>query len=251
MQRKLRVIFGIESEIQLPTTEPQTMQREFNGHAPGSLVILFAGSITYAVEDSLTLLAELVCSGIFKQPGMPEVSLHVYTKISDNLRWCAQWSHPDLLIKDWLPQSELRIALARADILFLPYSFLESSRHAVQTAFPSKTADYLATGKPVLVFGPSYSSLVCYATEQGFGEVVTEFNAQALAAAIRTLALSPSYRTALGMRALQTFSSHHDIHEQRRKFLTTVESVSRRAPSSNWNNRHQTDTRDRHPLSMK
>ena len=46
----------------------------------------------------------------------------------------------------------------------------------METAFPSKIADYLAAGKPILVFGPRYSSLVRYASEQGFAEIVDEFS---------------------------------------------------------------------------
>jgi hypothetical protein len=53
-----------------------------------------------------------------------------------------------------MPQSELPRILSSADILFLPYSFSQIARKAIETAFPSKIADYLAAGRPILVFGP-------------------------------------------------------------------------------------------------
>jgi glycosyltransferase involved in cell wall biosynthesis len=132
------------------------------------------------------------------------------------------WNHPAIVAKGWVSQSELARELSSADILFLPYSFSKISRDAVETAFPSKTADYLAGGKPILVFGPKNSSLVRYASDQGFAEIVYEFNGAALARGIRKIASSPSYGKRLADRALEVFSSNHDIKCQRNKFYLTL-----------------------------
>jgi hypothetical protein len=113
--------------------------------------------------------------------------------------------------------------LASGDILFLPFSFLESSRHAVETAFPSKTADYVASGKPILVFGPKYSSLVRYAREVGFAEVVDEFNPAALAHGIQRIALSPAHQNNLAARSLEVFSRNHDIERQQIQLQVLLE----------------------------
>jgi hypothetical protein len=95
----------------------------------------------------------------------------------------------------------------------------------VETAFPSKTADYLAAGKPVLVFGPKYSSLVRYASEQGFAEIVDEFSAAALARGIHKIVFSPHYGEELAARALEVFSANHDISRQQHKFYLTLERI--------------------------
>jgi glycosyltransferase involved in cell wall biosynthesis len=135
------------------------------------------------------------------------------------------WDRIDIVCRGWVTQSELPSVLSSADILFLPYSFLESSREAVETAFPSKTADYLAAGKPVLVFGPKYSSLVRYASEQGFAEIVDEFSAAALARGIQKIVFSPHYGEELAARALEVFSANHDISRQQHKFYLTLERI--------------------------
>ena len=233
MQRFLLAEFGVESELQWPATEahPPSHQR-ICASTHNSVAILFAGGISYAVEDSLELLAQIICSGKLKECGFSEVKLHLYTKLSDSQRRNPSWNHPDVLVRNWVPQSELPRVLATADILFLPYSFLESSRHAVETAFPSKTADYLAAGKPVLVFGPSYSSLVRYASEQHFAEVVREFSADALVNAIRKIMFTPGYRDTLARRALELFYRDHDIDRQRREFRGLVHVITRHALSA-------------------
>jgi glycosyltransferase involved in cell wall biosynthesis len=123
-------------------------------------------------------------------------------------------------------QGQLRKALQEADILFLPYSFLSGSRHSVETAFPSKMADYLAAGKPILIFAPASSTLARYAAEERFAELVTECDLPILAAAVRKLTLSPPRRRMLAERALAAFRRNHDIGRQRRRFYQLVWKMS-------------------------
>jgi glycosyltransferase involved in cell wall biosynthesis len=225
MRRLLQVEFGAESEVQWPATERHPRRAQFAAAAGKETVILFAGGIGYAVEDSLRLLIEIITSSRLKRDGI-SVKLHLYSRLSDDQRG-AFGNHPDVVVKNWVMQSEMPGVLAGADILFLPYSFLESSRHAVETAFPSKTADYLAAGKPVLVFGPPYSTVVDYALEEGFAEVVTECSADALIRAIERVLLAPGHGAALRAKALEVFFRNHDIDRQRAQFRLLLQSLTR------------------------
>jgi glycosyltransferase involved in cell wall biosynthesis len=90
-----------------------------------------------------------------------------------------------------------------ADALFVPMSFATEDRANMEMAFPSKLADYTATGVPLLIYGPSYCSAVAWARENpGVAEVVE--SEPDLAAAIARLACDPDHRVALGKRALDT-----------------------------------------------
>jgi hypothetical protein len=109
----------------------------------------------------------------------------------------------------------------------LPYSFSAEAREAVETAFPSKTADYLAAGKPILVLGPAYSTLVRYASQEGFATIVDEFNEEALARSIQQIVASPAYREQLVTKALSVFSANHDIRQQRSRFYATLDTIAR------------------------
>jgi hypothetical protein len=95
----------------------------------------------------------------------------------------------------------------------------------VETAFPSKIADYLAAGKPILVLGPKYSSLVRYAREQGFAEIVEEFSSSTLARTIRKIAVSPVDRETLAAKGAEVLLANHDIGAQRRRFYRVLEQV--------------------------
>jgi glycosyltransferase involved in cell wall biosynthesis len=225
MQRLVSRECGAVSEIQLPSTA--AAPREVQIPHEGGPIILFAGLIGYTVRDSLNLLADLIKTRQLEKHGICGAKLHLCTTLTEADIRTFGWDHEDIVSRGWIPQSEIASVLASADILFLPYSFLDGSRDAVETAFPSKTADYLAAGKPILVFGPKYSSLVRYASEQGFAEIVDEFSPDALVQGICKIAGSSPYREQLAARALEVFSANHNMKRQQQKFYLTLEDIRR------------------------
>ena len=111
------------------------------------------------------------------------------------------------------PNTEICGLLAAADLLnrlraethalFVPMSFANADRANMEMAFPSKLADYTATGIPLLIYGPNYCSAVAWAGENpGVAEVV-EVEPD-LPTAIARLANNPDHRLSLGKRALDT-----------------------------------------------
>lgn len=229
MQRLVFDECGMRSEIQLPSTTvppPQPSRDTPLDGRPGP-VILFAGSVGHPVRDCLDLLVELIGRGNLNEHGLGKVNLHLCTPLTGAEIQKFGWNHPGIVNRGWVSQSELLRVLASADVLFLPYSFLPRARKDVETAFPSKIADYLASGTPILVFGPKYSSLVRYAREQGFAEVVDEFSQTVLASTIKKMTLSRVDRQRLAARARIVLCTNHDIERQRRQFYLTIEQLHR------------------------
>ena len=88
-----------------------------------------------------------------------------------------------------------------ADALFVPMSFSDADRANMEMAFPSKLADYTATGLPLLIYGPEYCSAVAWArANPGVAQIVHDESE--LRNAIEFLASRPEERAALGQRAL-------------------------------------------------
>lgn len=103
-----------------------------------------------------------------------------------------------------------------ASALFVPMSFDASDRSNMEMAFPSKLADYTATGVPLLIYGPSYCSAVAWARENAGIAEVAESQTD-LANAITNLANNPEHRIALGKRALGTgreYFSHARVQQR-------------------------------------
>jgi len=61
-----------------------------------------------------------------------------------------------------------------ADVLFVPMSFAQQDSANMRLCFPSKLTDYTAAGLPLLIYGPEYSSAVCWARDNpGVAEVIS------------------------------------------------------------------------------
>jgi hypothetical protein len=103
----------------------------------------------------------------------------------------------------------------------VPMSFEESDRANMQMAFPSKLADYTATGLPLLIYGPAYCSAVAWARENpGVAEVV-EAEAQ-LASAVARLATDPTRRIAVGTHALNAGRKYFSHDRTQRTFYAAL-----------------------------
>ena len=75
----------------------------------------------------------------------------------------------------------VKAAKDNADILYLPRTFLTYHSNLMKkTCLPSKIADYLAAGTPILVFAPEDSCLSAYAKKHGIALILNELNSSKL-----------------------------------------------------------------------
>ena len=115
-----------------------------------------------------------------------------------------------------LPSTELLTTLRNeADALFVPMSFDPADRSNMEMAFPSKLADYTATGLPLLIYGPTYCSAITWARENPDVAMIVGSEPD-LTNAIAILANNPDTRLKLGRRALQAGREYfsHDCGQQ-------------------------------------
>jgi len=172
----------------------------------GDLTIAFAGTINS--EGYVRALKDL-SQVLSKMNGR----LLLFGPISQQQAKQNGLDDPHVVLGGFLsPNDLIRRLRDEVDVLFVPMSFSKSERSNMEMAFPSKLADYTATGLPLLIYAPPYCSAVRWADDNpGVAEVIAIEDQVLLAAAIERLA-SAKTRTALGQRALevgQTFFSHH------------------------------------------
>ncbi len=114
---------------------------------------------------------------------------------------------------------EIPAILRRADILYLPYSFEATERHFVSTSFPTKVAEYLAAGIPILVHAPPYASITRDAREYGWGLIVDTPDIAELRKAVDRLVRDQELRALLVRNAKCALAELHDSRRRVPEFL--------------------------------
>ncbi len=189
---------------EVPTFQGPPVRSSASGH---SVRIAYAGSVyqgPYAHAIAACARAvEPLCGQMIVYTRSDPSTLIAWGITANNVR-----------IRSLLPARELVLALREeADILLVPMSFAPGDRGNVEVAFPSKLADYTASGLAILVWGPPYCSAVRWARENpGVAAVVDSPSTEALHSIVAYLASHPEYRQDLGRAALDYGESHfsHD-----------------------------------------
>jgi glycosyltransferase involved in cell wall biosynthesis len=102
-------------------------------------------------------------------------------------------------------REELLCRLAEADVLILPHGFTGSmSPEEYQTIFPTKTIEYLMSGRPILAHSPPGCFLTRFLRENECALVVDRPDVDALCEALEQLRSDFSLRSRLAANALRT-----------------------------------------------
>lgn len=225
MRDLLHSEFGVRAEFELPGTDPiEAEQRDVEAATgDGTLDIVYAGTLTGAMYDSLSVLLRLVTSDRLRDLGVAEWVLHLYTPTPPEELFA---SSPHIRFHGWVAPAQLRKDMTKASVLFLPLSFRADQRAITETSFPSKTADYLAAKTPILVCAPAMCALTQYAREYGFAEVVTEPSDELLGRALARIGNSAELRARLREGAERAFAKNHDVRVQREHFFALVSALT-------------------------
>lgn len=107
--------------------------------------------------------------------------------------------------------------LAGTNVLFLPESFTEH-RAAIELSISTKAHLYMASRRPIIVYGPAYSGVVTYAASEGWGIVVTSRDrAQLMAGLEQALSATAQVQQCVA-RAQACFHRNHDLAGGRNRF---------------------------------
>jgi len=117
--------------------------------------------------------------------------------------------------------------MASADALLVVMSFETEHELFMRTSFTTKFLDYVAFGKPVILWGPEYCTPVRVARKHGGAAVVNENDPDAIISACRQIAGDPAWRQQLSQQARQL---HHTLFSPERLqgiFVDEIEKVIR------------------------
>jgi glycosyltransferase involved in cell wall biosynthesis len=117
---------------------------------------------------------------------------------------------------------------SECDVLVIPMAFATQHARNMRVCFPSKLVDYSATGLPLLIWGPPYSSANAWAAEEGGGaaEVVETEGDVAIEAAVLRLVDDESHRKELGLRAHKRGEKLFSHFEVTQRFFDVLSAFS-------------------------
>jgi glycosyltransferase involved in cell wall biosynthesis len=204
--------YGVKCSSLLPLVDLEVFQQTTvakENHLDRALDIVYTGSIYGAQLDAVRRLVRVLGQESDRNDNAhTKMRLTLYTSspvealdrmglVGKNVR------------RDEVKHKDIASVIAEADVAFLPLSFEADMRHIVETSFPSKIAEYLAGGVPILVHAPSYSTVAKYCREHSCGLVVDEPSEALLRDALIRLSTDAALRETLAAKALETARENH------------------------------------------
>ena len=166
----------------------------------------FAGRVGWALNQSLSDIAHAIES--LNSEGM-NIILEIFTfnplQLEDFCREsaCVQ-------VKDAIEPNELAHHQALADVLVVCLDHGTLPYRQARYSMPSKLPGCLASGTPILAYGPRGLPFIEYARRSGYGIVVDVRDACHLKAAIRNLFNSTELRESYGRKGMALAAKYHD-----------------------------------------
>lgn len=130
-----------------------------------------------------------------------------------------------------LEPGEYRAWLSDADITVIAYNFDDASKHYVQYSIANKLPECLASGAALLAIGPPDIATMAALAKHDAGVRVLEDSVDAAIRALRTLAMAPKTRRALGEHGRKIAFQHFNISTARKRFSRMLSTASR-APAA-------------------
>ena len=155
---------------------------------PAPVRILFTGTVWNHNFDAIDNMVKALRL-ITKFP----VELHIFTSQDINVLKRQGLDGPVIFHAPVSPH-EIQSIQKDSDILYLPLSIDAYIPQLLKTAFPSKIADYLVSGRPILAYASPDSFLIYYVRSRNCAAIVEVADPETVASAIRRICTDQRFR---------------------------------------------------------
>jgi glycosyltransferase involved in cell wall biosynthesis len=128
------------------------------------------------------------------------------------------------------PPEEAAKVLASANALLVVMSFEREHELFMRTSFTTKFLDYIAFGKPVILWGPEYCTPVRVARQHGGAAVVSTADADAVVSVCRQIAADTALNDELSRQALRLHQTLFSPDRLQEIFVSEIEKLLHRHP---------------------
>lgn len=220
---KLR--YGVNFETAHSGVRPAEWPERARPERP-EIIVRYAGSLSpdmtlHSVRHTAQTISRLAESGLpIRFEGRTQPYWH--EQYADEFNTLAHVS----MRKSDMPAPAYRTWLSEADILLLAYNFDTETQRYARYSFANKMPETLATGVPILAYGPETLETIAHLERNGLGERVTRNTDEALEAALRKLATDPEHRTRLGQAGRDHAFKTFDLDKTRARLLESLTAIS-------------------------
>ena len=181
----------------------------------GEVRIVYTGAVYHVHEDAFARLTEVI------EHGNRRFALDLYSSV-DTSRNPLFRSDARVRHHSHVADAAAGIVQSEADILFLPLAFASQTPDVVRTALPGKFAEYLASGRPMLVHAPPDSFVAKYCRLHRCAALVDQPNPRMLADGLERVVTDHQFRCSIVRAALQRARADFDPAVAARDFLSVV-----------------------------
>lgn len=132
---------------------------EFLNYSGKTFRVVYAGAIWTMHYDALAAVAEAIYE--LKSDGV-DIELVLCTSQGFWNFYQENWKNWGVRYGSFIPYEQLNQYLQKADLLLVASSFLSKYSHITRSSVQTKLTDYMASGRPILACGPSYSACNCF-----------------------------------------------------------------------------------------
>jgi len=217
MVRDFRERFGVEGDFLFHFVPIEkyiaAADRAVPRGASGPISVVYTGSINNTFRDTIEAFCRLLNDGMNVGGRPVELTIHSHYVPPHFLG-------PHVGFGGFVPSEAIPDILARADILFIGISFTEDPalRQLIRTNIYTKTVDYLASTRPVLVISPPDSGEVDY-----FGTVTTVIHSlerPVVEEAVGRLVNDGEYVREISRRGVELVRERHSMESLQGSFLS-------------------------------
>ena len=127
-------------------------------------------------------------------------------------------------INEYVTQEKIPETLAQADFLFLPLSFNKNMKF-IYFSMPTKTAEYMASGIPIIVYAPSGTALSKYASNGKWGHIINSNKKEDVIDGIIELLENKILQKKYTQNAIRLVKEKHDTKTDKLRFMKLLDGV--------------------------
>jgi glycosyltransferase involved in cell wall biosynthesis len=215
MVRDFKRLYGVDGEFLHHFVDIERYERIASSAPPpptDRIRIMYTGSINSMFLSTMRWFADWLNEGLTIDGRVVEMSIYS--------GFCPPGLvGPHVRYEGFVSSEEIPSKLCEAHLAAILVSFTrdEGVRQQIETSIYTKTVDYLAVSRPVLVVSPPYAAQLDH-----FGSVcsvVQSLDREAVAAAIRRLVTDQAYADDLRQRGLELVRRQHSQATVGRQFL--------------------------------